>query len=171
MREGSVGYRLKTPNYFRGLFRLRSGRLLEHKKMVALVLYSFALGNVASEASRVNEPVTIPQYIGVDQYMPDRAIFRSKSGWIIDERLTFREVPQYIFNNILIRMKFRDFMTHILFSVVTEHSQFGAVRALNGTVRPHPMESHGRIIEEVSELLLTTAQFLCDPAALGNLGP
>src|SRR5882724_1977635 len=122
MRQRSVSYGLKPPNYFSRLFGLCTGRLLENKKMVALVLYSFAVGNVPSETSRVNEPVINPQHIGVDQHMPDRAVFSSKPGWIIHECLTFREVLENIRNHILVCVKFRDKMTLILFPVVTKHS-------------------------------------------------
>ena len=103
--------------------------------------------------------------------MPDRAILRSQPRWIVDERLTTSEMPQYVLDGFAVGMEFRDVVSYVFLTLVAEHRQFGSVRLQNHPVRSDPMQTYRRVLKEVSQLFPAAAQFLSDAAPPDDLGP
>src|SRR6266849_4414973 len=101
--------------------------------------------------------------------MPDRAILSSEPRWIVNERLTAREMAQDVLNGSLVGVEFRDVVSHVFFTLVAKHVQFGAVRLQNCPVWSYPIQTHGRILEKVCQLLPAAPQFFGDAVALGDL--
>ena len=129
---------------------------------------AFTIGNVPGDAARVHKLAIPPQHTRINQDVLDRAVSTPHPRFIVPQYLPCGEAPQNIGDDALVDMELRDVMAKILIGRITKKVQLAPIDSENDAVWPHPVHTHGGILEKIRELLFALAQCLFSELALGN---
>ena len=130
---------------------------------------TLAVGHVAGEAASVDEPTVLPQHVGADGDVLDRAVLAPHPGLVVPQLRARPEPPKDVLDHLPVRMELGDVMADVLLRGVAEQVELGAVRPENGPVRPNPVQADGGIVEKVGQLALATAKLLLHSPAVGDV--
>ena len=100
------------------------------------------------------------QHAGVDQHVPDRAIFAAKAGRVIVQLLPGLEPPEDVADHVLVSVELVNTATDVFLGGVAQKVEFRPVCPEDDPVRPHPMQPHRGVLEKVRQFPLIAPQRL-----------
>jgi hypothetical protein len=118
----------------------------------------------------VDELAILPINVGVDQHVLDRTVPGPQASLIVTDLFAGRQAVQNVLDHLLIGVKLGDQVPDILVGGVPQQRQLRLVGPENPAVCADPVNSLGRVLEEVAQLALTASEPLFDPPALRHLG-
>ena len=80
-----------------------------------------AFGNIAGEATRVDEPAFLPEDIGADQHVADGAVLAAELGLVFAERLPGSQPAEDVDGHFGVGMELGDGVADVLLVGAAQH--------------------------------------------------
>ena len=126
-----------------------AGHVLQELGLAARLLHPAAVGDVTGETARVHEPAVLPEGVGRDQDVLDRAVPGAHLRLPGVHRLAATEPRQDLGDRLGVDVELGDVMPDVFLAPVAEKIQLGLVGAQDGAVGPDPVQAHGGVLEEL----------------------
>src|SRR5689334_10827572 len=106
------------------------------------------LGDVARETPRMNECVTVPQHVGVDEYVAQRTVLAAQPRCMVLYGFATIQSVKDVLDHRSVDVEFRNVLTYELLARIAEQLELVPIDPLHDSVRPNPMHADARILEE-----------------------
>jgi hypothetical protein len=111
-------------------------------------------GDVAGEATGVDEAAVFAVDAGVDEHIPDGPVLALETRRVVVQNLVGVEPAEQIGNGRLIRMELADVVPDVLLAPVAHELELGLVGAQDRPVGADPVHRHGPVVERILQLAL-----------------
>jgi hypothetical protein len=123
-----------------------------------ILFRSYLIGNVSGNAACVDETVTVPSNVRVDQDVTDRTVPGMQSRRITPQGFPGLQTLQDVLNNWGIRVKFGDVMTDVLFLLVPQQIEFSLIGPKDSSISRDPVQADRGVLNEVGKILVALLQ-------------